>query len=82
MSCMQYTIRNVPPDLDRAIKARAKRLGKSVNEVALEALAHAVGVSPRRRNLRAMPGAWSRREAEQFDAFLEEHRTIDAELWK
>lgn len=79
---MQYTIRNVPPDLDRALKQRAKRLGKSVNEIALEALAHAVGVSIRRRSLRSMPGAWSRREAEQFDVFLEEHRAIDVELWK
>jgi plasmid stability protein len=79
---MQYTIRGIPADLDRALKARAKRLGKSVNDVALEALAESVGKPMRRRNLRAMPGAWSKREASQFDHFLDEHRTIDAELWK
>jgi DNA polymerase III delta subunit len=79
---MQYTIRNIPPELDRAIKARAKRLGKSVNQVALEALAGSVGQPLRRRDLRAMPGAWSRKEAERFERFLEDHRKIDDELWR
>jgi hypothetical protein len=79
---MQYTIRNIPPELDRAIKARAKRLGKSVNQVALEALAGSVGQPLRRRDLRAMPGAWSRKEAARFDRFLEDHRKIDDELWR
>lgn len=79
---MQYTIRNVSPDLDRALKARAKQLGKSVNQVALEALAGSVGVSVKRRDLRAMPGAWSKEEAARFDRLLEESRRIDDELWR
>ena len=79
---MQYTIRNVPPELDRAIKARAKQLGRSVNQVALELLAQAFGKPLRHRNLRRMPGAWSAKEAEEFDRFLEEHRQIDEEQWK
>jgi hypothetical protein len=79
---MQYTIRNVPPGLDKAIKATAKRLGKSVNEVALEALARSVGDPIRHRNLRRMPGSWSRAEARDFERFLAGHRTIDEELWK
>lgn len=79
---MQYTIRNVPPDLDRALKQRAKRLGKSVNELALEALAHSVALPTRRRRLRPMPGAWSRREAERFDELLDRDRKIDPELWE
>ena len=79
---MQYTIRNIPPELDRAIKARAKQLGKSVNQVALELLAGSLGQPVRRRQLRNMPGAWSRREAARFDAFLEEQREIDEELWE
>ena len=80
--CMQYTIRNIPPHLDRAIKARAKQLGKSVNRVAIEALAQSFGQPVRYRTLRGMPGAWSGRQATQFDRFLEEHRKIDKELWK
>ena len=82
VSCMQYTIRNISPELDRALKARAKRLGQSVNDVALEALSQSVGATVRRRSLRDMPGAWSRREAKVFDGVLEEQRTIDEDLWK
>jgi len=79
---MQYTIRNVSTELDRALKARAKKTGKSVNQVALEALAQSVGKPLKRRTLRGMPGAWSKREAAQFDRFLKEHRKIDDELWR
>jgi plasmid stability protein len=79
---MQYTIRNIPPELDRALKARAKKTGRSVNQLALEALARSVEQPVKRRNLRGMAGAWSKREAAQFDEFLAEHRRIDEELWK
>lgn len=78
---MQYTIRNISPELDRALKARAEEAGKSVNQVALESLAQSLGRSVRRRSLRKMPGAWSRREAAQLDRFLARHRRIDEELW-
>jgi plasmid stability protein len=82
MTCMQYTIRNVPPELDRALKARAKQLGKSANQVALELLAHGLDQPPRHRDLRQMPGQWSGREAKAFDAFLGEQRTIEDEVWR
>jgi hypothetical protein len=79
---MQYTIRNIPPELDRALKVRAKRMGRSVNQVALEALAQSVGLPVKRRSLRDMPGAWSKAEASAFDSFLGSHRQVDEELWK
>ena len=61
--------------------ARAKRLGKSVNQVTLELLAQAISQPVRYRSLRNMPGAWSEKEALAFDRFLQEHRSIDPELW-
>ncbi len=79
---MQYTLRNVPPQVDRALRARALKLGKSVNFVALEALSQSVGQPAKYRNLRGMLGAWSKREAAKFDRFLEGERVIDDELWK
>lgn len=82
MLCMQYTIRNIPPELDRALKALARKAGKSVNQIALEALANSVGRPVARRSLRNMPGAWSKQEAEQLDEWLQSHRTIDEELWR
>jgi len=37
-SVRQYTIRNVPRHVDRALRKRATETGKSLNQVALEAL--------------------------------------------
>jgi hypothetical protein len=74
---MRYTIRDVSAALDKSLKDRAKRLGKSVNEIALEALERSVGEPVRYRNLRDMPGSWSRAEARALDRFLKSHRKID-----
>ena len=46
MSKTQYTIRSIPPKVDQALRKRAKKTGKSLNEVALEALAKGAGVTP------------------------------------
>ena len=79
---MQYTLRKVPAEVDRALRARARKLGKSVNQVAVEALAESVNRPIKHRRLRDMPGAWSRKEAADFDDFLARNRAIDEELWK
>lgn len=42
---MQYTVRSVSPIVDKALRARAKKTGKSLNTTALEALAKGIGVS-------------------------------------
>lgn len=42
---MQYTIRAVPPKLDVALRRRAQRTNKSLNEVLIETLAIGAGVS-------------------------------------
>ncbi len=34
----QYTIRSIPPKVDLALRKRAQKTGKSLNEIALEAL--------------------------------------------
>ena len=36
---MQYTIRNIPDPLDAALRRSAREQGKSLNDVAIEALA-------------------------------------------
>jgi hypothetical protein len=46
MNDTQYTIRSIPPKVDQALRKRAKKTGKSLNEVVLEALAKGTGVTP------------------------------------
>jgi hypothetical protein len=45
MSTSQYTIRNIPPLVDRYLRKRAKISGKSLNQVVIDELAEKAGVS-------------------------------------
>ena len=44
MSSTQYTIRSIPPKLDKTLRNQASKTGKSLNEVVLESLAKGAGV--------------------------------------
>jgi hypothetical protein len=46
MSKTQYTIRSVPSKVDQALRKKAQKTGKSLNEVAVEALTKGAGVTP------------------------------------
>ena len=80
---MQYTLRKIPRAVDKALRERARRQGKSLNEVAIEALAIACGVSEdavRQRDLTGIAGSWV--DDPEFDAAIEDQRRIDDDLWK
>lgn len=80
---MQYTLRNVPPPLDEALRARAEREGKSLNEVTSDALLEALGLAGEpvvRRDLSDVVGTW--REDPAIDEALRDQRRIDPDLWR
>ena len=80
---MQYTIRNVPDILDEALRRAARERGKSLNEVAIEALARGAGVTGERtkqRDVDDIAGTWC--EDPAFDSALDAQDTIDKEMWK
>ena len=80
---MQYTIRNIPQILDRALRDRARVEGKSLNQVTLQALARGAGFSAtgvRFRELDDLAGSW--KEDPEFDLALADQDRIDSELWK
>ena len=81
--CMQYTIRNVPRGVDAALRRRSQEQGKSLNEVALEALARGTGMGADRqpqRDLGDIAGTW--RKDRVFDEALAAQDSVDWELWK
>ncbi len=81
--CMQHTIRRIPPALDAAIRERARREGKSLNEVAVAALAESLGFGRGRvvrRDLTDVVGTWKRDAA--VDAALTAQDRVDESLWK
>jgi len=78
---MQYTIRNVPESLDEALRRVARERGKSLNEVAIEALARGTGITQdrsRQRDLRDIAGTWRKDTA--FEEALAAQDTIDEEM--
>lgn len=79
---MQYTIRNVPAPVDAALRERAHRERKSLNQLLVETLAAAFGEDPEpiRRDLSNIAGSWVDDPA--VDDALAEQRTIDETLWK
>ena len=82
-TCMQYTIRNVPNYLDAALRVSAREQGKSLNEVAISALARGFGMAQpqvRQRDLSDIAGSWSKDPA--FDRALAAQDTVDEEMWQ
>lgn len=80
---MQYTIRHVPEPVDSALRRCAQQTGKSLNEVALEALARGAGIGDQRirqRDLSDIAGSWCDDPA--FESALAAQDTIDPELWR
>lgn len=80
---MQYTLRNIPKNVDRALRERARREGKSLNEVAVEAMSASLGLGEERvrlRDLGDISGTWVRDPG--ADEALSEQRKIDPELWR
>ena len=81
--CMQYTIRNVPETLDAALRQSAREQGKSLSEIAVEALARGAGLTEsrfRQRDLADIAGSWRKDPA--FDDAVGAQDTIDDELWR
>jgi plasmid stability protein len=79
---MQYTIRRIPAGLDQELRRRAKRQGKSLNEVAIEALARSLGVEEEtvHRELGDIAGSWKKDAA--IESALEDQDRIDESLWE
>jgi hypothetical protein len=80
--CMQYTIRGIPDAIDSAVRERAKAEGKSLNEVAVGALADGLGLGEGdvvRRDLSDVAGTWKRDAA--VEAALADQDRVDENLW-
>jgi plasmid stability protein len=80
---MQYTIRNIPPHVDDAIRRRARAEGRSLNDVAIEALERGMGVAEGRvvyRRLSGIAGTWV--PDPETEKALEEQDRVDPETWE
>ncbi len=79
----QYTIRAVPPDVDQALRRKARAAGKSLNEIVLDVLSNETRATSEPKlyhDLDFVIGTWV--EDPEFDKIIEEQRQIDWELWR
>ena len=78
----QYTIRNVPNSVDRALRRKAAARKVSLNTLVLRALEAEAGVAAEpveRHDLDEFIGSWVSDRA--VDRALAEQRTVDARDW-
>ena len=83
------TLRNLPPELAAKLEEEAARTHSSLNATVIRLLQKAVFGDDKRslgrekkRDLSSFAGSWSKAEADEFDAFLAEHRRIHPDDWR
>ena len=81
---VQYTVRDVPPTVDAALRRRARREGKSLNRLLREALVREAGLGESdgvvHHDLDRLAGLWEPDPA--FDAAIAAQDTVDEDLWR
>ena len=77
---VQYTLRGIPPEVDRVLRRRAAELQQSLNQVVLDELIAAAVGGKRRADFSDIVGQWTPDPA--FDEILAAQRRIDYEKWK
>ncbi len=80
------TLRNIPPEIQDAIRERAGASGLSLSKAVLQMLEEAASLRPAgqavlHHDLDHLAGTWSLDEATVFERSLAEQRRIDPELW-
>ena len=77
---IQYTIRGVPPDVDRKLRQKAARHRQSLNQVILDELAKATAGKTKKASFSDLVGTWT--PDREFDEIMASQRQIDWEKWK
>jgi hypothetical protein len=77
---IQYTIRGVPPEVDRVLRQKAAQRGKSLNQVILDELTVTTTGRQVRADFSDLVGKWTPDPA--FDEILAAQRKIDRDKWK
>lgn len=74
---MQYTVRGIPPEVDQALRRKARDRRVSLNQLLANELINASGASNDRRyrSLKQVAGRW--KEDPEFDKALKDQRKID-----
>jgi hypothetical protein len=78
----QYTIRQIPKAVDKSLRQKSRREGKSLNSVAIEILSSGLqlGGEIRHDDLDFMAGSWI--EDKKFNEAIAAQDRVDPKLWR
>lgn len=82
MQMLQYTIRNLPKEIDRVLRRKAKEEHMSLNQTVLEILKQGIGLAnevPEHHDLDFLIASWQ--EDPEAEKAIHEQRRIDPEKW-
>lgn len=77
---IQYTVRGIPKEVDRALRKKAAQRKMSLNQVIVEELAAATTGLRKRADFDDVVGHWTSDPA--FDEIIAAQRQIDPDKWK
>jgi len=77
---IQYTVRGVPPEVDRVLRKKAAHLKLSLNQLVIDELTRATIGRARRADFSDLVGRWTPDPA--FDEIIASQRQIDWDKWK
>jgi len=78
---IQYTIRNIPPAVDKALKKRAKITRKSFNQTVVEELSKNIK-TPSKGRFDWLVGTMDDGDAAAFDRAIVELNKPDPDFWR
>lgn len=86
----QITIRNIPDEIEKAVKKEARAKALSLNKAFISLLERATGIRTRGEkkkpilyhDLDHLCGVWAKEDETSLHKNLELQRKIDEELWK
>jgi hypothetical protein len=77
---IQYTIRGVPPEVDRLLRRKAAKRKQSLNQLILDELTSTTTGRPQRADFTDLVGRWTADPG--FDEVITAQRQIDCDKWK
>lgn len=81
----QLTLRQIPDDLNEALRQAAKSKNSSLNKVIITLLKKILGLdlgTRKKRDLSKLAGTWSQKQVSEFAGNTQMFQKIDAELWQ
>ena len=77
---VQYTIRGIPPEVDRALRLKASQRRLSLNQILLDELSQATVGQTVKADFSDLVGKWTPDPA--FDEVIASQRKIDRAKWR